>query len=88
MCSDKAEFFSFAKENRFSCLGQPKRQFGTRLKEHQKAVFFWDNSKIITTYWRYYQRLCLEAGHINSAHAPLSRDNGGLLPDAYLHLVN
>ena len=31
---------------------------------------------------------CLEAWHINSAHAPLNRDDGGLLPDAYLHLVN
>ena len=30
---------------------------------------------------------CLEAWHINSAHAPLNRDDGGLLPDAYLHLV-
>ena len=71
-----------------------KRQFGTRLKEHQKAVFFckkensalsehtcltnhtigWDNSKIITTNRRYHQRLCLEAWHITSAHAPLNRD--------------
>ena len=84
-----------------------KRQCGTRLKEHQKAVFLckkensalsehtcltnhtigWDNSKIITTNRRYHQRLCLEAWHINSAHAPLNRDDGGLLPDAYLHLV-
>ena len=47
----------------------------------------WDNSKIITTNRRYHQRLCLEARHINSAHAPLNRDDGGLLPDAYLHLV-
>ena len=23
----------------------------------------------------------------NSAHAPFNRDDGGLLPDAYLHLV-
>ena len=46
----------------------------------------WDNSKIITTNRRYHQRLCLEAWHINSAHAPLNRDDGGLLPDAYLHL--
>ncbi|CAH3163802.1 unnamed protein product, partial [Pocillopora meandrina] len=88
-------------------IGQTKRQFGTRLKEHQKAVFLckkensalsehtcltnhtigWDNSKIITTNRRYQQRLCLEAWHINSAHAPLNRDDGGLLPDAYLHLV-
>ena len=88
-------------------IGQTKRQFGTRLKEHQKAVFFckkensalsehkcltnqtigWDKSKIVTTNRRYYQRLCLEAWHINSAHAPLNRDGGGLLPDAYLHLV-
>ena len=45
------------------------------------------HSKIITTNRRYHQRLCLEAWHLNSAHAPLSRDDGGLLPDAYLHLV-
>ena len=89
-------------------IGQTKHQFGTRLKEHQKAVFFckkeknsalsehtcltnhtigWDNSKIITTNRRYHQRLCLEAWHINSAHASLNRDDGGLLPDPYLHLV-
>ena len=37
--------------------------------------------------FRYHQHLCLEAWHINSAHAPLNRDDGGLLPDAYLHLV-
>ena len=104
MCSDKAEFSLLQKKTVFLCLGQPKRQFGTRLKEHQKAVFFckkensalsehtcltnhtigWDNSKIITTNRRYRQRLCLVAWHINSAHAPLNRDNGGLLPDAYL----
>ena len=50
----------------------------------------WDKSKIITTNRRYQQRLwklCLEAWHINSAHAPLNRDGGGLLHDAYLHLV-
>ena len=34
------------------------------------------------------QRHCMEAWHINSAHAPLNRDDGGLLPDAYLHLIN
>ena len=44
-------------------------------------------SKSITTNRRCHQRLCLEAWHINSAHAPLNRDDGGLLPDAYLHLV-
>ena len=83
-------------------IRQTKRQFGTLLKEHQKAVFFcknensalsehtcltnhtigWDKSKIITTNRRYHQRLCLEAWHINSAHAPLNRDDSGLLPDA------
>ena len=36
---------------------------------------------------RYHQRLCLEAWHVNSAHALLNRDDGGLLPDAYSHLV-
>ena len=75
--------------------GQTKRQFGTRLKEHQKAVSLskkgnsalsehtcqtnhtiaWDNSKIITTNRRYHQRCCLKAWHINSAHAPLNRDD-------------
>ena len=89
-------------------IGQTKRQFGTRLKEHQRAVSFckkensalsehtclvnltigWDKSKIIATYRCYHQRLCLEAWHINSAHAPLNRDDGGLLPDAYSHLVS
>ena len=89
-------------------IGQTKRLFGTRLKEHQKAVFpskkdnsalsqhtcqtnhmiAWDNSKIITTNRRYHQGRCLEAWHINSAHAPLNRDAGGLLPVAYLHLIN
>ena len=84
-----------------------QRQFGTRLKEHQKAVFFckkensalsehtclinhtigWDKSKTITTNRRYHQRLCLEAWHINFANAPLNRDDGGLLPGAYLHFV-
>ena len=47
----------------------------------------WDKSKIITTNQRYHQRLCLEAWHVNFAHAPLNRDDDGLLPDAYLHLV-
>ena len=46
----------------------------------------WDNSEIITTNRRY-QRLCLEAWHINSAYTPSNRDDNGLLPDAYLHLV-
>ena len=43
----------------------------------------WDNFKFPTTNRRYHQRCCLEAWHINSAHAPLNRDEGGLLPDAY-----
>ena len=47
----------------------------------------WDKSKIITTNRRYHQCLCLEAWHINSAHAPSNFDDGGLLPDAYLQLV-
>ena len=76
-------------------IGQTKRQFGTRLKEHQKAVFSrkkensigWDKSKIITTNRRYHQRLCLEAWHTNSTHTPLNIDDGGLLPDADLLFV-
>ena len=46
------------------------------------------NSKIITTNPRYHQRRCPEAWHIDSAHAPLNRNDGGLLPEAHLHLVN
>ena len=77
-------------------IGRTKRQFGTRWKEHQIAVFFckkensalsehtcltnhtigWDKSKIITTNRRYHRRLCLEAWHIKSCHAPLSCDDG------------
>ena len=87
-------------------IAQTKRQFGTRLKKHQKAVFFYKKIqlyrnthaqltiqlggillKIITTNRRYHQGLCLEAWHINSAHAPLNRDDDGLLLDTYLHLV-
>ena len=30
---------------------------------------------------------CSRGQALNSAHAPLNRDDGGLLPDAYLHLV-
>ena len=39
----------------------------------------WDKSKILTTNRRYHQRLCLEAWYINCAHAPLNRDDVGLL---------
>ena len=46
----------------------------------------WENSKIITTNPRYHQRRCLNVSHVNSDHAPLNRDDGGLLPEAYLHL--
>ena len=70
-------------------IGRTKRQFGTRLKEHQKAVFLCkkENSALSEhTCLTNHQRLSLEAWHINSAHAPLNRDDGGLLPDAYLHL--
>ena len=100
-------FILFLAMTVITSIEQTKRQFGTRLKEHQKAVFFykkenlalsehtcltsptiqWDKSKIIITNRRYHQRLCLEAWHINSVHAPLNRDDGGLLPDAHLHLV-
>ena len=53
------------------------------LSEHTCLTYHtirWDNSKIITTNRRYHRRLCLEAWHINSAHAPLHRDDGGLPP--------
>ena len=84
-----------------------KRQFDTRLKEHQKVVLFckkensalsehtclnkhtleWDKPQIITINRRCHQCLCLKAWHINSAHAPLNRDDCGLLPDSHLHPV-
>ena len=60
------------------------------LSEHKcltNQTIGWDKSKIVTTNRRYYQRLCLEAWHINSAHAPLNCDDGGLLLDAYLHRI-
>ena len=34
-----------------------------------------------------HQRRCLEAWYINSAHAPLNRDDGGLLPKVYLYIL-
>ena len=71
--------FSFAKRKKNSALSEH-----TCLTNH---TIGWDNSKIIITNRRYHQRLCLEAWHINSAHASLNRDDGGLLPDPYLHLV-
>ena len=56
-------------------------------REVMNHTIGWDNSKIITTNQCYHQRLCLEAWHINSAHTTLNRDDGGLLPYSYLHLV-
>ena len=66
--------FSFAKKEN-SALSEH-----TCLTNHRIG---WDKSKTITTNRRYHQRLCLEAWHINFAHAPLNRDDGGLLPGAY-----
>ena len=89
VCSDKA----VTKEQRTDAIysipcndcdneyiGQTKRQFGTRLKEHQKAVFLCKKENSALS-----EHTCL-TNH-NSANAPLNRDDGGLLPDAYLHLV-
>ena len=72
------------------CKGKPLFGALFALSEHTcltNHTIGWDNSKIITTYRRDHQHLCLEAWHINPVHAPLNRDDGGLLPDAYLHLV-
>ena len=46
------------------------------------------NSEIITINRRYQGRISVEAWHINSGHAPLDRDDGGLWPDNYLHLTD
>ena len=40
-----------------------------------------------TAFGRYPQRFCLEAWHINSAHAPLDRDDGGLPRFCYRRAV-
>ena len=59
----------------------------TQGSNYWRLIHGWDKFKIITTNRRCNQRLCLGAWHINSNHAPLNRDDGGLPPDAYLHLV-
>ena len=79
-------------------MGQSKRQFGTQLKEHQKALaehvrytkheIAWENSKVITTNNRYNgQRLWLEAWHINMSNHALNRDDGAYLPEENIHLI-
>lgn len=47
----------------------------------------WDNVSIITCNPCYFQRICLEAWHINNAKDPLNRDDGNLFPEAYRHLI-
>ena len=42
-----------------------------RSHKHEIA---WENSKVITTNYRYGQRLCLEAWHINMSNHALNRD--------------
>ena len=64
-------------------IGQTKRQFGTRLKERQKVIFFYKKEQSALSE---HTGLCLETLYINSAHTPLNRDDGGLLPNASLHL--
>ena len=66
-------------------IGQAKRQFGTRLKEHQKAVFLCrkENSTLS-------EHTCLTnhtIGWDNSKIITTNRRYHSLLPDAYLHLV-
>ena len=64
-----------------------KRKFSFVGAHMPIQTYNWDDSKIITTNWHYHQCLCLEARHINFTHAPFNHDDGGLLPDTYLHLV-
>ena len=95
-------FFIYDKRNVLMRQSNPKREVryqkvvffckkeNSALSEHTcltNHTVEWGNSKIITTDRRYRQRLCLEVWHINSSHAPLNRDDGGLPPDAYLHLI-
>ena len=42
----------------------------------------------MTTSWLYHQGLCLKAWHINSAHALLNHDDGGLLILVGVRLAN
>ena len=73
---------------RASKSGLPlQKKKNSALSEHTWLTNHTIGWLIITTNRCYHQHLCLEAWHINSAHAPLHRDDGGLLPDAYLHLV-
>jgi len=53
------------------------------------SIQFWRNNycETITTIWQYHQRP-LEAWHVNSTHAPLNRDDGSILPDTYVHLID
>ena len=64
-------------------IGQTKRQFGTRLKERQKVIFFYKKEQSALSE---HTGLSLETFYINSAHTPFNRDDGGLLPNASLHL--
>ena len=49
----------------------------------------WSNPEIIiTTNRQYRQCLCLEAWHKNSTNFLLNHDDGSLLPENYLHLIN
>ena len=91
-----SEMLLVCKQNDASFIGQSDE---SRAKlSHTHLVNKWSFSILINTnaigcpcqsdqYVRisYY---CLEAWLINSTHAPLNRDDGGLLSDAYLHLIN
>ena len=84
----KRQFGTFLKEHQKSVFFYKIEN--SALSEHTcltNHTIGWDKSKIITTNRRYHQRLYLEARHINSTHAPLNLNDGGLLPVAYLHLV-
>ena len=60
-----------------------------RFKNQANHTIRWSNFEIITTNRRYYRRLFVEACTSGeSVHAPLNRDDGGLLPDTYLHFIS
>ena len=84
----RRQFGTFLKEHQKSVFFYKIEN--SALSEHTcltNHTIGWDKSKIITTNRRYHQRLYLEARHINSTHAPLNLNDGGVLPVAYLHLV-
>jgi hypothetical protein len=84
-------------------LGQSKRQFCTRLKEHQKAVTnLYKGKSTLAEHVCYAKheiawenskvitttnRYGQRLCHINMSNHALNRDDGAYLPEEYVHLI-